>query len=186
MCWGINGGNSSVECSASREQAVIPFAVCGTAAQSYSWDILSFGNTTFCQSGSPIVTPSFPNPTQTVSWVCPGQTSDKNTTCQANRGQQPICGSNDSRGMPGDRYPFTTQEFPVGTGHCSVGTALTVPTFPAYGATVTWQCSTGNGPDADCRAEREVINCTAEQFWNGTACIPRVNGECGSANGKQY
>lgn len=87
VCRGSSGGSQSAECSSSREQTLVPAAQCGAAAKTYVWDRTSFGADTLCETGiSPNVAPTFPQPTQTISWVCAangvGMTS---TTCFASR-----------------------------------------------------------------------------------------------------
>lgn len=153
VCRGRNGGDDSIECSATRQGT----GMCGTATKTYDWDKTSFGTDTFCREGSPVGSVSFPQPGQTVSWTCPARDGLPNTTCFANRGLQPICGTNDSRGLPDDSFPADRLEFPIGSGYCRIGTASDTPSFPGLGETVDWACSTGNGPDASCEAKRGLV-----------------------------
>ncbi|MCK9578361.1 type II secretion system GspH family protein [bacterium] len=64
---------------------------CGTANKSYYYSDTSFGSDTFCSSGFLSVTPSFPSPDGTSSWVCNGSSVEENVSCSASRNQALGC-----------------------------------------------------------------------------------------------
>jgi len=85
-CSGLNGGNPSATCTASRDAAPVVNGVCGTRNKTYPWNATSYGSDTICVTGT--ASPSsfaFPNQGQTISWTCDGSGGGTTASCSASR-----------------------------------------------------------------------------------------------------
>ena len=90
-CSGLNGGNPSATCTASRDAAPVVNGVCGTANKTYAYNITTYGTDTFCAPGTPSPTsPAFPNQGETIPWTCAGSGGGTTASCSASRANPPV------------------------------------------------------------------------------------------------
>jgi hypothetical protein len=89
-CSGINGGNASSTCTATRSSAPVDGA-CGTAVRTFSYSETSYGSYTQCGSGTPSNT-AFPAEGGSESWTCSGiNGGNASSTCTATRTAATFC-----------------------------------------------------------------------------------------------
>lgn len=54
---------------------------CGTAAQTYPYTATSFGADTLCSAGTPSISPAFPTPGNSATWICAGINDGSSSNC---------------------------------------------------------------------------------------------------------
>lgn len=160
-CTGANGGASSGQCLASRALAPIDGA-CGPAASSHAATATTFMGA-LCSSGTAApAAPVFPQAGLSVTWSCLGSNGGSSTNaCTATRAPiDGLCG-------PAQRS-YTAADTAFSGALCLSGTAAPASvSFPAEGATASWQCvGSTNGSSSTCSATRSAAP---------------VNGQCGTA-----
>ncbi len=156
-CTGINGGNSSGTCTASRGATPINGA-CGSSNGS---SFYSAPSSNLCNSGSQTaVSGSGP-----WSWSCTGANGGSTASCSASLKVDGVCG-----GAAGS-YAYNASGY--NGAYCNAGNPNSTPAFPASGNSTTWTCLGING------GNNSAI-CTA------TRAATPVNGSCGSSNGSNF
>ena len=97
-------------------------------------------DTTYCLSGVPSSSPSFPSsPGTYVEWVCPGEYLGSSVTCYAYRALDGVCNTamSNTESTP---YADSVSSWPA-TSYCSSGTEDSSPQFPQDGTYVSWKCN---------------------------------------------
>jgi len=137
-CSGLNSGNPSVACTASRAPTPVN-GVCGSNAQTYAYNVSAWPSATdiaFCATGTaPLTTPGFPAAGGSTNWTCAGSAGGTNASCSASRyAAAPIAGVCGSASQ--NCASIATTVAPT-TNLCSKGTASAISGTGPW----TWTCS---------------------------------------------
>ncbi len=124
---------------------------CGTAVQTFTYDIVSYSPFTQCETGTSSNT-NFPAQGSSETWTCNGENGGSTSgDCTASRDSGQIDGTCGTAVRT-----FTYDETSYGSyTQCATGTP-SITTFPAQGGSVTWTCLGVNGGSVSgsCTASR--------------------------------
>ena len=132
---------------------------CGTLHdRTFSYDMRTWPSGSFCSTGDANpMNPAFPEPGGSTNWRCISGTQSIN--CSASRESLPDDDDDDDNGQPPDErdtspsprcgdlhnttFSYDSYTWPSGS-FCSVGNSdPTSPSFPAMGASTSWECVSG-------------------------------------------
>jgi hypothetical protein len=156
-------------------QEVVP-AACSALAKTYPYTATQWSPTGigFCKEGSS-ATPnytelmaSFPEPGETVKWVC--KNAQGSVNCQASRADinDPSCGT------LATNYSSDITTWPTGT-FCTVGTVIpSSPLFPTTGGTTQWTCGIGFIDPLSSDPDKEVSCIATRDNISGGSSVPQT------------
>jgi general secretion pathway protein G len=163
-CSGEYLGNSAT-CTAYRGADGVCGSVTTTTETAYLPTDTDWPSSNYCSVGT-TTDPSFPLEGGSTTWSCLPLYAGDTASCTAYRGQDGVCGS--SSVDPNDNFYLSSEI----TNPCSTGTVSTITSSGStpYIDYFKWTCSgTYTGSSSP--------QCTADK---------KVNGSCGTANGKYY